>query len=239
MESVDPLSLDPNHPRRVVVVGGGYAGLTFAVTLVNLMLPSDGVEVVLVDPRPYQQALSELDLVAAGTARPQFAELWYADVLRGLPIKVVHQRLDHVMPEDNAIRVGPRGAPVATIPYWRLVIATGAIASIPPIPGLAEHAITMWSVADAMKLQRAIEKQFGYAARLTDPEAKHRALAVTVVGGGATGVEIIGTIAKRLPPMIRRAGHDPHELTMTLIEARSDILYDLPVGQRARARRRL
>ena len=239
MESVDPLSLDPNHPRRVVVVGGGYAGLTFAVTLVNRMRASDGIEVVLVDPRPYQQALSELDLVAAGTARPQFAELWYADVLRGLPIKVVHQRMENVLPEEGAIQVGPRGTVVATIPYWRLIIATGAIASIPPIPGLAEHAITMWSVADAMRLQRAIEKQFACAARLTDPEAKHRALAVTVVGGGATGVEIIGTIAKRLPSMIRRAGHDPGQLTMTLIEARSDILYDLPLSQRVRARRRL
>jgi NADH dehydrogenase len=239
MEVVDPLGLDPAHPRRVVVVGGGYAGLTFAVTLANRMRAADGIEIVLVDPRPYQQALSELDLVAAGTARPQFAELWYADVLRGLPIKVVHDRLEDVLPEKSAVHLGPRGNPTATIPYWRLIIATGAIASIPPIPGLADHAITMWSVADAMKLQRAIEKQFACAARLTDPEARRRALAVTVVGGGATGVEIIGTIARRLPPMIRHAGHDPAQLTMTLIEARPDILYDLPEGQRVRARRRL
>jgi NADH dehydrogenase len=239
MESVDPLSLDPNHPRRVVVVGGGYAGLTFAVTLVNRMRASDGIEVVVIEPRPYQQALSELDLVAAGTARPQFAELWYADVLRGLPIKVVHDRLDHVLPDDDAVTVGPRGAPVATIGYWRLVIATGAIPFIPPVPGLAERAITMWSVDDALKLQHAIERQFARAVTLTDPQARHRALSITVVGGGATGVEIIGTIAKRLPLMIRRSGHDPGQLTMTLIEARSDILYDLPVSQRARARRRL
>ncbi len=239
MQIVDPLSLDPQHARRVVIVGGGYAGLTFAVTLANRMRASDRLEIVLVDPRPYQQALSELDLVAAGTARPQFAELWYADVLRGLPIKVVHDRLEEVLPEENAIGIGPRGAPRAKIAYWRLVIATGAIPSIPPIPGLAEHAITMWSVDDALKLQHAMERQFARAVTLTDPEARRCALAVTVVGGGATGIEIIGTIARRLPPMIRRAGHDPGKLMMTLIEARPDILYDLPDKQRARARRRL
>jgi NADH dehydrogenase len=239
VKSVDPLQLDPRHPRRVVVVGGGYAGLTCAVTLANRMRTADGIEIVLVDPRPYQQALSELDLVAAGTARPQFAELWYADVLRGLPIKMVHDRLEQVLPDLNVIRVGPRGESGATIPYWRLVIATGAIPTIPPVPGLADRAMTMWSVDDALKLQHAIETQFRHAVTLTDPVALRRALAVTVVGGGATGVEIIGTIAKRLPPMIRRAGHDPSELTMTLIEGRRDVLYDLPEVQRERARKRL
>ena len=239
MESVDPRSLDPLHPRRVLIVGGGYAGMTCAVTLANRIRASDGIEIVLLDPRPYQQALSELDLVAAGTARPQFAELWYADVLRGLPIKMVHDRLENVLPEKNAIEIGPRGAPTSQITYWRLVIATGAIPSVPPVPGLAENAITMWSVRDALKLQNAIEEQFRLAATITDPEARHRAFAVTVVGGGATGVEVIGTIARRLPPMVRHAGHDPSDLTMTLIEARPDILYDLPQVQRERARRRL
>lgn len=239
MEAIDPRSLDPLHPRRVIVVGGGYAGMTFAVTLANRMRPSDGIEIVLLDPRPYQQALSELDLVAAGTARPQFAELWYADVLRGLPIRMINDRLERVLPEDDMIEIGPRGEPTSKIPYWRLVIATGAIPYVPPVPGLAEHAITMWSVQDAADLQRAIEDQFIYAITLTDPEERHKALAVTVVGGGATGVEIIGTIARRLPPMIRRAGHDPSGLSMTLIEARPDILYDLPQSQRARARKRL
>jgi len=239
VEAVDPRSLDPQHPRRVIVVGGGYAGLTCATTLANRMKAADGIEIVLLDPKPYQQALSELDLVAAGTTRPQFAELWFADVLRGLPIKVVNDRLENVLPDENAIEIGPRGAPTSKITFWRLVIATGAIPTIPPVPGLAERAITMWSVADAFKLQHAIERTFSHGVTITDPEERHRALSVTVVGGGATGVEIIGTIAKRLPAMIRHAGYDPSVLTMTLIEARADVLYDLPEVQRAKARKRL
>ena len=239
MEAVDPRSLDPRHARRVVIVGGGYAGLTFAVTLAHRMKAADGIEIVLVDPRPYQQALSELDLVAAGTPRPQFAELWYADVLRGLPVKVVYDRLESVSTESCSIEIGPRGGPAVTIPYGRLVLATGAIASVPPVPGLRESAITMWSVADAMRLQQALEEQFRRGVMLTDPLERSAAIAVSVVGAGATGVEIVGTIAHWMPQMIRRAGHDPKELTITLIEGRPDVLYDLPEAQRVRARKRL
>lgn len=239
MEAVDPRTLDPAHPRRVIIAGGGYAGLTIAVTLAHRMRPSDGIEIVLVDPRPYQQALSELDLVAAGTPRPQFAELWYADVLRDLPVKVVYERLECVLPDESRVELGPRKAPTASLPYWRLVIATGAIPFVPPVPGLREHALTMWSVDDALALQRTIEEQFRRAVTICDPVARACALGITVVGAGATGVEIVGTIARRMPAMVSRAGHDPSEMTISLIEGRPDILYDLPEAGRVRARRRL
>lgn len=239
MEAVEARQLDPNHPRRVIVVGGGYAGITFAVTLAHRMKPSDGVEIVLVDPRPYQQALPELDMVVAGIPRPQFAELWHGSVLRGLPVKVVYERLENVRPDEHRIAVGPRGRPTCEIDYWRLVLATGAIPHIAPVPGLVEAAATMWSVRDALFLQRKIERQFETAATLADPEEWRRALSFAVVGAGATGVEMIGAIAAVLPKMIRRAGYDPSDLQLSLIEARPDVLYDLPQKLRERAKARM
>jgi NADH dehydrogenase len=239
VETVEARQLDPKHPRRVVVVGGGYAGITFAVTLAHLVQPSDGVEIVLVDPRPYQQALPELDMVVAGTPRPQFAELWHGAVLRDLPVKVVYERLENVCPQEHRIALGPRGRPTAELDYWRLVLATGAIPHIPPIPGLVEAAATMWSVRDAQFLQRRIERAFETAVTVADPEERRRALSFAVIGAGATGVEMAGAIAAVLPRMIRRAGYDPSQMKLTLIEARPDILYDLPETLRARARARL
>lgn len=225
--------------RRVVIAGGGYAGMTLAVTLANRARPGDGVEVVLLDPRPYQQALSELDLVAAGRPRPQFAELWHAATFRGLAIDCVYERLENVCPDQHRVAVGPRGASTAEIGYWRLVVATGAIPWYPPVPGLAENAVSMWSVSDAQELQRRIGLQVKLAATLNDPAERRRALSITVIGGGATGVEVVGTIAHELPGMIRGVGYDPADLRLNLVEGRSDILYDLPEPQRARARRRL
>jgi len=240
MEIADPRSVSAKTAkRRVVIAGGGYAGMTLAVTLAHRAKPSDDLEIVLVEARPYQQALSELDLVAAGTPRPQFAELWHLDIFRGLPVKCVYERLECVHPDRHAVSVGPRDCPVCEIPYWRLVVATGAIATTPPVPGLKEAAITMWSVSDAQKLQRAIEQQFKLAATLPERADRERALSFTVIGGGATGIEVVGTIAAVLPKMIRRAGMDPAEMRLRLIEARPDVLYDLPERQRLKARRRL
>lgn len=239
MRVADTVDLCSPTRRRVLIAGGGYAGITLATTLSHRMKESDGIEVVLVDPRPFQQALSELDLVAAGTSRPQFAELWHASIFKNLPITVCYDRLEAVHPAENSVDIGPRENPTARVPYWRLVLATGAVAHVPPVPGLAENALTMWSVEDAFALQHRVERQFRLAASLTDAYQREHALSFTVVGGGATGVEIIGTIAAVLPKMIRRSGYDPRELRLCLLEGRPDILYDLPEPQRARARRQL
>jgi NADH dehydrogenase len=240
VEIVDARSMaEPSTRRRVVIAGGGCAGMTMAVTLAHRAKPAEEIEIVLVESRPYQQALSELDLVAAGTPRPQFAESSHADVFRGLPISCVYERLECVHPDRSTLTVGPRGCPTCEIPFWRLVLCTGAVATTPPVPGLAEHAVTMWSVPDAHTLQQRIEAQFKLAGTIPDRALREEALSFTVVGGGATGVEVIGTIAHELPRMMRRIGMDPSELHLRLVEGRPDILYDLPKPQREKARRRL
>jgi NADH dehydrogenase len=125
------------------------------------------------------------------------------------------------------------------VAYWRLVIATGAIPFVPDVPGLADHAVTMWSVQDAQDLQQRGERAFYRAAKLADRGARRRELSFVVVGGGATGVEIVGTMAQMLPKRLLDQGLHPADLSVTLIEGRPQILYDLPEKQRHRARRRL
>jgi len=229
----------PSAARKVVVAGGGYAGTTLAVRLAKALRPGDNVEIVLVEPNPCQQALSELDLVAVGPARAEFCELWLPTLFKNLPVTVCYNRLHEVCPEDRIIKVGPRSGPHEDISYWRLVLATGAIAFVPPVPGLADHAVTMWSVSDAQELQRRIEAQFHVAATIADRDARRKALSFAVIGGGATGVEIIGTLGQMLPKRMREAGLDPADLRIRLVEGRPDVLYDLPEELRAKARGRL
>lgn len=225
--------------RRVLIAGGGYAGTTLAVNLGRAIKPGDNLEIMLVEPNPCQQALSELDLVAVGPPRPEFCELWHPTVFKGLPVTVCYDRVDQVDADRKVVTVGPRGEEGTDVAYWRLVIATGAIAFVPPVPGLEEHAVTMWSVADAQELQRRVEAAFWRAAKLSSAEERQRVLSFTVIGGGATGIEIVGTLGQMLPKRMESAGLDPADLRVRLVEGRPQILYDLPEAQRARAVKRL
>ena len=133
------------------------------------------------------------------------------DIFRGLPI-TVRLRPPRVACTRPRTRVDRRTArtPTATIPYWRLVIATGAIAYVPPVPGLAEHADH--DVVGGGRPGAAARASSGSSSappRCTTAHERERALSFTVVGGGATGVEIIGTIAAVLPRMIRSLGLRP------------------------------
>lgn len=229
----------PGDGRRIVIAGGGYGGTTLAVQLGKKIRPEDRLEVMLVEPNPCQQALSELDLVAVGPPRPEFCELWHPTVFKDRPVTVCYNRIHEVRANDHTVTVGPREGPHDTIEYWRLVIATGAIAFVPPVPGLREHAVTMWSVADAQELQRRGEAAFRLAATLSSPEERSKALSFTVIGAGATGMEIVGTLGQMLPKRMAAYGLDPADLRVRLIEGRPDILYDLPKRLRERARRRL
>lgn len=232
-----PCVTNDSAGKRVVIVGGGYAGTTLAVRLGRALKRSrrtDG-EVLLVETNPCQQALSELDLVAAGSERPEFCELWLPAVLKDLPVRTCFNRIQAI--DTQARTVTTAGG--HELSYWRLALCTGAIPSIPPVPGLAENALTMWSVADAQKLQRRIAEQFKQAARLPTGEARREALSVTVIGGGATGVEIVGTMGQLLPKRAAEIGLSRDDLRISLVEGRPDVLYDLPPQQRADAMRRL
>jgi len=225
--------------RKVIVAGGGYAGVTLAVKLAKKVRPGDHLEICLVEPNPCQQSLSELDLVAVGPAQPEFCELWLPSLFEGLPVSVRYDRVHTVVPDEHYLTVGPRSGPHERMDYWRLVLATGAVAFVPPVEGLREHAVTMWSVADAQELQRRLDAQLRAAVLLRDRAERVKALSVAVIGGGATGIEIVGTLGQVLPAQAARLGLDPSEMRVRVIEGRQDILYDLPAEQRGRARKRL
>jgi NADH:ubiquinone reductase (H+-translocating) len=173
----------PDGRPEVVIIGGGFAGLS----ALDALAPA-GARVTVVDrniystfqPLLYQVATA--GLTAADVAYP----LWSATGRHGSSYR---------KGELAAIDLDQRIVTLAAgdkLSYDYLIIATGVSAAFFGVPGAAEHALSLYTRRDSVALRNLLMDQLERRNEgLTDPE-----LEVTVVGGGATGVELSGTLAE-------------------------------------------
>lgn len=175
---------------KVVVVGGGMAGVACATEL-----GEHDVEVVLIDrnnylqfqPLLYQVASSQLP--AADIARP------HSVVFKGQTCVTIHSS-DVTSIDFAGRRVSTADGSVTTADH--LVLAAGAQANFFGVPGADTHAFPLYSVVDAERLRLHLHEQLRAHCDLGPDDALPTPLTVVVVGGGPTGVETAGAIAELL-----------------------------------------
>jgi NADH dehydrogenase len=167
------LSDPTSHRTHVVVVGGGYAG-TMAAN--HLRLRAD-VDITLVNPRPQFVERIRLHQLAAGTGT---ATADYGTLL-GRGIRLVVDNADHI----DAVARRVLLASGAALDYDYLIYAVGSTGATPvAVPGAAEYAYMLAELEGAERLRYALADL-------------HPSAAVTVVGGGLTGIEAAGELAER------------------------------------------
>ena len=224
--------------HRVVVVGGGFGGLSAAKRL-----RGTPAEVTLVDRRNFHLFQPLLYQVATGALSP--GEI--ASPLRGILKRQGNARV--VMGEAKGLDLAGRevvlGATAAgeseRLPYDSLVVATGAGHAYfghdewePLAPGLK-------TVEDALEVRRRILVAFEAAEVEQDPDRRAEWLTFVVVGGGPTGVELAGQIAEIARDTVRgdfRAA-DPTAARILLVEAADRVLTAYPPRLSEKARRQL
>jgi NADH dehydrogenase len=168
---------------KVLIIGGGFAGLTAMHALAR-----SGAAVTLVDRNVYstfQPLLYEVataGLTAADVAYP----LWSATFRLG-----AHYRKGELAGLDLERRVATLDTG-DELSYEYLIIATGVSAAFFGVPGAAEHALSLYTRRDAVTLRNALMDALERRNEgLTGPD-----IDITVVGGGATGVELAGALAE-------------------------------------------
>src|ERR1700685_3650711 len=172
---------------RVVVVGGGFAGLSAAKALADMK-----VDVTLIDRRNHSTFQPLLYQVALAVLSP-------ADIAQPIRSILRHQSNTEVL-MDEVIGIAAAAPRVSTssgasISYDYLVLATGATHSYfgndqwePLAPGLK-------SVEDAIEIRRRVLLAFELAERQMLEQGWHPPLNFVVIGGGPTGVELAGAIS--------------------------------------------
>ena len=182
-----------DRPKRVVIVGGGYAGL-FAARRASRRARHGGVEVTLVDPAPEWVERTRLHQVAAGDGSVRRYPL--AGLFRGTRVRVVGGRATEIDSDGGEVVVETGAGTTSRLPFDRLVYALGSKADTGPVPGAREHAFVLDGTSTAEDLRRAL-----YAAASSGASGNGSGGRIVVVGGGLTGVEASTEIAEAYPDL--------------------------------------
>jgi NADH dehydrogenase len=174
--------------HRVVIVGGGFGGLTAAHELAGA-----GVETTLVDRRNHHLFQPLLYQVATTALSPSEIAWPIRQLLRHE--NSVKTLLGNVVGVDREARQ-VHLEDGASLPYDSLIIATGATHGYFGHDEWAEYAPGLKTLEDATAIRRRLLLAFERAERESDPERRQALLTLVVIGAGPTGVELAGAIVE-------------------------------------------
>jgi NADH:ubiquinone reductase (H+-translocating) len=185
---------------RIVIVGGGYAGFYTAFKLEKLLRRNEA-EVVVIDPLPYMTYQPFLPEVAAGSIEARHA---IVPLRRHLPkTRVITARVTGVNHKKKSVTITPENQPSFDLSYDHIVITAGAVSKTFPIPGVADVAIGMKTIEEAIAVRDRVIDNMHVAADMPPGKARDRLLTVVVVGGGFAGIEAFAELRSLVSAMLK------------------------------------
>jgi len=229
----------PADPVRVVVVGGGFGGITTAQTLDRVLPRGRPVDITVVSASNYLLFTPMLAEVASSALEPQHISVPLRAFAPGVTFR--HARVDAVDTAAQLVRLaaGP-ATPPEDLPYDHLVMAVGGIPNYRDLPGVEEHALTLKTLEDATGLRNHVISQLERAGVEPDPAERARQLTFVVAGGGFAGAELIAELFD-LVHGVRRyyRGIQRDRLRFVLVHSQDRILPELSEGLADYALRKL
>ena len=181
---------------KIVLIGGGFAGVNFARALAN----NKDFEVTVVDMNNYNFFSPLIYQVATAFLEPTSISYPFRKLFAGK--ENIHFRLGEVkkiIPEQNKIVLKD-----GDLEYDQLVFATGAETNYFGMDNVKSKAIPMKTLSDALEMRNRLLEQMEEASTCTDPEKVKQLLTIVIAGGGPTGVELAGMFSELKRGILRK-----------------------------------
>ncbi|MBC9874620.1 NAD(P)/FAD-dependent oxidoreductase [Macrococcoides bohemicum] len=202
--------------KKVVVLGGGYAGLQ-TVTKLQKLVSSQDCDITLINKNEYHYESTWLHEASAGTRE-------YQDCLYPIASVLNHSKVDFVVDEVTKINKDEKTVETTngTYKFDILVVALGFESETFGIAGMKEHAFQIENINTARRIAAHIEERFAHYANSSEKDEKD--LAILVGGAGFTGIELLGELVEKVPALCKEYNIDQSKVKLTCVEAAPKML---------------
>lgn len=208
-------------PKKIVVVGGGFAGLHVIRRLEGILRPGE-VELTLLDRHNYHLFTPLLYQVATGELPPHA-------VAYPLRLPIAHARQRFVQTEVEGVDLERRAVRTADgdFSYDHLVLVPGSVTNDFGVAGVAEHALPMKTLEDGLVVRKRILETVENAAREPDADRRNALMSFVFIGAGPVGVELATSMRDLMDHSLRRMYPEldlARDVRITLIDANDRVL---------------
>jgi NADH dehydrogenase len=222
---------------RVVILGGGFAGVKCARVL-RRTLRGGIADVVLFDRENHLVFSPLLGDVVGSSLSPLDVVVPVRAALPGVYCRT--EEVQHIDLEANEVEFEAAGGRRARLRYDHLVIACGNVPNLQVVPGMADHAFPLKSIGDALALRQHVIERMEKAEVEEDSQQRRWYLSFLVVGAGYTGVEVAGEINDLVRGSARHyRNFRAEDVSVTLIHSTDQILPELSPKLREVARKQM
>lgn len=216
--------------KRVLILGGGFAGLEVAQNLEKIFKQRDDVEITLVNQNNYLVFTSMLAEVVSSSIEATNIVIPLRECLGKATFKeLISDSID--LDKKTVVCHRADTHEFKTLEYDYLVLAMGSATGFHGVEGAEEYSFPLKNLADAMELRSHVIDMFEMADLEEDHDVRRRLLTFTVVGGGYTGIEVAAELNDYVGASRRFYKNvKPDEVKVVVIDPGDRIMHEMSEG---------
>jgi NADH dehydrogenase len=223
-------SSPPKEVKRILILGGGFAGMKTAESLEHEFQHDRSVGITLISETnsllftPMLAEVAGSSLEPSHISTPLRSSLPRTNFIRATVETIdLEKRIVKLATDPSRQDRGPR-----EIPYDQLVLALGAISNYLGMANVQKHALDFKSLLDAIRVRNRVIEMFERADAEINPELRQRLLTFVIAGGGFAGVELAGALNDFGRGILADYPNlRPEDLNVILVHSREHILPEL------------